>query len=661
MLIGLFAHYLGVLGVNCLVIFLFLTSFFVIYYNFITIFFSQQAVSLDIGAWFSSYNIDITWEFQNTLITSLLAFIVISISFLIHIYSMYYMDNDTSYIKFIMLLSLFTFFMLFLIFSSQLVTILVGWEAVGICSFLLINFWGVRQEANQSAIKAVLFNKIGDLGFIFAILVALQLTLETDLVSMNTLIIYYSKNLLFFKSLNIGQLLGYSLLLAAFGKSAQFFFHLWLTDAMEGPTPVSGLIHSATMVIAGVFLIIQTFPIINTSAELLLIIMFVGTVSTLITSLVATTSFDIKRIIANSTASHIGLMFMALGLGDLSISLFHLTTHAYFKAFGFLLAGYLIHLLGNEQDSRWMAGIFNILPIVSVLEEYWCITMLNLPNSSSYYSKELFFNSYWAYNQLYLTSFIIYVSFFMCFLSFICSTLYIAYLLSWLGDKVSIKKMQLKHVYESKWLPLSILLVLALCSQLVGFSLFNLFFNQNAFYIFNNLSLFYFIADWSEFYLLYSSFAIITISIIIDIIEDYNYNWDYKIINLPFFIGAILVYLTCFYSTLTYGFMLLLLYFLIKGYYELFQYNNNANFTTLIRRVTSFSLDSLFNFSLYNSNIKGLNIFVSIDNFLLETANHITFYKKVSFYLQKYTFNRFILQININLILIVLFLLFILV
>ena len=302
--------------------------------------------------------------------------IVISISFLMHVYSIYYMDNDTSYQKFIMLLSLFTFFMLFLISSTQLVTILVGWEAVGVCSFLLINFWGVRQEANQSAIKAVLFNKIGDLGFILAILLSIQFIINSDLLMLNTLINYYG-HITILQNWTLVKILGYSLLLASFGKSAQFFFHLWLTDAMEGPTPVSGLIHSATMVIAGVFLIIQVFPLINFSPELLLIIMFVGTATTLITSLVATTSFDIKRVIANSTASHIGLMFMSLGLGDLSISLFHLTTHAYFKAFGFLLAGYVIHLLSNEQDCRWMAGFFNLFPVLSILQEYWCITMLN--------------------------------------------------------------------------------------------------------------------------------------------------------------------------------------------------------------------------------------------------------------------------------------------
>lgn len=568
---------------------------------------------------------------------------------------MYYMDNDTSYFKFIMLLSLFTFFMLFLIFSSQLITILVGWEAVGICSFLLINFWGVRQEANQSAIKAVLFNKIGDVGFIFAILISLQLVLETDLIALNNLIVPYTNNFLFLNQFTSIQLLGYALLLAAFGKSAQFFFHLWLTDAMEGPTPVSGLIHSATMVIAGVFLIIQTFPIINLSSELLLIIMFVGTVSTLITSLVATTSFDIKRIIANSTASHIGLMFMSLGLGDLSISLFHLTTHAYFKAFGFLLAGYLIHLLSNEQDCRWMAGIFNLLPIVSLLEEYWCITMLNLPNSSSYYSKELFFNSYWAYNQLYLTSFIIYVSFFMCFLSFICSSLYVGYLLSWLGDKISIKKLSLAHIYENKWSPLSVLLILALCSQLVGFTLFNIFFTQNAFFIFNNLSLFYFIADWSELYLLYGSVAIIFITLIIDFIEDFNHKIiQITNINIILIILGSLLYLLLFYNTLPY-FINVLNILIIGMFINKFSINTNLNYTYLIKRITSFSLDSLFNFSLYNSNIKGLNLFISIDNFLLETANHINLYKQISFYLQKSIFNKFLLQININLVLVIIF------
>lgn len=647
---------MGILGINFLIIFVLIFNVILAYLNikFLNNFLISN-ILVNLGNWCNIDLLNIKWLFQNNNIIALISSVVISISTIIHIYSIYYMGNDNNYLKFIMLLNIFTFFMLFLIFSSQLIIMLIGWESVGICSFLLINFWSVRQEANQSAIKAVLFNKIGDLGFIVVILISLYIINDTSLLNINFLIFNFS-NIIFW-NLNIIKIVGYCLLLAAFGKSAQFFFHLWLTDAMEGPTPVSGLIHSATMVIAGVFLIIRVFPIIKYSKELLLIIMLVGTITTLITSLIAIISFDIKRIIANSTASHIGLMFMSLGLGDLSISLFHLVTHAYFKAFGFLFAGYLIHLLLNEQDCRQISGFFNILPIISILEEYWCITMLNLPNLSSYYSKELFFNSYWSYSNLLIYSFIIFCSFLMCFLSFICSSLYIAYLLSWLSDQATIKKYILKNIKELNYIALFILIILALFSQLVGFILVNIFVNN---YFFNTLtqSLYFFVADWSELKLLSALCGILIITCIADFISDIFFKKNYfknlnninKINNS--YNKTIFILWFIFNKSLVYLFLLLTIFYLINinNYYI-----NWKNFNKII---VSFSLDNLLNFLFYNILNEAFLIFYSIDNYLVETSNHLFLFQKISYFSQKFVFNKYIIQINFNFILVITFLLF---
>jgi NADH:ubiquinone oxidoreductase subunit 5 (subunit L)/multisubunit Na+/H+ antiporter MnhA subunit len=319
-----------------------------------------------------------------------------------------------------------------------------------------------------------------------------------------------------------------------------------------------------------------------------------------------------------------------------------------------------------------MGGVFNLLPIISILEEYWCITMLNLPNSSSYYSKELFFNTYWAYNNIYISSSIIYFSFLMCFLSFICSSLYIGYLLSWFSDKVSIKKQNLFMLYESKWLPLIILIILAIFSQLLGFILYNIFLSNNSFFTFQETSLFFFLADWNEFYLLYSSIIIILITCLIDFFEDWN-NYKFNISKIlfktttnffkQFILIIIFTVFILFYTnnyiiwvlgliTIIYLFNLLYIHYSTNYYTIIFNLNNNQWFF-FIKRITSFSLDSLFNFSLYSSLTKGLTLFYSIDNYLVETANHLQIYKRISYYLQSLTFNLFLIQININFILMI--------
>jgi NADH-quinone oxidoreductase subunit L len=479
--------------------------------------------------------------------------------------------------------------MILLILSPSLIVMLIGWESVGICSFLLINFWSQRQEAGQSALKAVLFNKIGDLGFLLILIITFFLFKDSSILLINinlSLLTFVELN-----SISLITILNYSILLAAFGKSAQFFFHLWLTDAMEGPTPVSGLIHSATMVIAGVFLCIQLFPLLKLTPVTLLIIMLVGTISALFTSLAAVASFDIKRIIANSTASHISLMFMALGLGDLSVSLFHLTTHAYFKAFGFLFAGYLIHIILNEQDCRKLGGVLGVFPIISILSEYWYITMLNLPNLSSYYSKELFFSTYWSKSHLIVMNWITLISFLLCFMSFLFSAAYVASLIIWLQDSVTFSKKYINELYEVNWLALIILVILALFSQVVGF-LLNILFNSQ--FSLLDSSSFYFISDWNESSLLLSSFIIISFTLSIEFLDTINPA-------------------------------------LIK-----------------VKPSSSFFMDSLLNWSLYNSSWRGFNFFISLDNFIVETSSFINYYKQISYYLQSYLFNKFILQLYIN-------------
>jgi proton-translocating NADH-quinone oxidoreductase chain L len=324
-------------------------------------------------------------------LTSIMLLVVTFISFLVHFYSVDYMGNDPHQARFMGYLSLFTFFMLILVTSDNFLQLFIGWEGVGLCSYLLISFWFTRILANKAALKAMFMNRIADVFFIFAILIFFFYFGTTDYIVVFELVPFLNFLIMHFFGIPFSflDLICFFLFIGAIGKSAQLGLHTWLPDAMEGPTPVSSLLHAATMVTAGVFLIIRCSPIFEFSSNILYIISFIGGFTAFFFALVAVFQYDLKKIIAYSTCSQLGYMFVACGLSNYYLSLFHLFNHAFFKALLFLSAGSIIHALYDEQDIRRMGGLLNFLPF-----SYFCfligsLAIMAFPFFTGFYSKDL--------------------------------------------------------------------------------------------------------------------------------------------------------------------------------------------------------------------------------------------------------------------------------
>ena len=308
---------------------------------------------IELGHWFSVGLLSIHWSFTFNSLSWIMCFIVSTVSLVVHIFSFFYMYKDPHINRFFCYLNLFTFFMLFLIVSNNLILMFWGWEGVGICSYLLINFWYTRIAANKSALKAVFINKLSDIFLLYGILLIIIEFNTTEIPVILALVPFFKYKVLYccgftFFLLDIISLF---LTLGSFGKSAQLGFHLWLPDAMEGPTPVSALIHAATMVTAGVFLLLRLSLFFDYSILILKIVLFVGSFTALISSLIGSFQYDIKKIIAYSTCSQLGYMFVSCGFSNYSLSLFHLFNHAFFKSLLFLSSGLVIHAL-YTQDIR---------------------------------------------------------------------------------------------------------------------------------------------------------------------------------------------------------------------------------------------------------------------------------------------------------------------
>ena len=334
---------------------------------------------LDCGVWLEFDSLRIKWEFIFDSTNILMILTVVLISTVVHLYSFDYMKEDPHFVRFISYLSLFTFFMLILLSANNFLVMFIGWEGVGLCSYLLINFWFTRIQANKAAIKAILINKIGDLGILFSLLIIYNLYETLD---------YHTLFLLVSPSFNI-DLICFFLFIGCMAKSAQIGLHMWLPDAMEGPTPVSALIHAATMVTAGVFLIIKCSFIFELSYSILIFINIIGLLTSLFGATVGLFQYDIKKIIAYSTCSQLGLMFCACGLSAYSLSLFHLINHAFFKALLFLCAGSIIHSLNDEQDIRKMGGLGFKLKLTYQSLLIGSLSLIGFPFLSGFYSKEL--------------------------------------------------------------------------------------------------------------------------------------------------------------------------------------------------------------------------------------------------------------------------------
>ena len=352
--------------------------------------FNQYQDNIVIATWISSGTLDVNWSMKIDPLSAIMLVVVTSVSSLVHIYSIGYMSHDPHKPRFMAYLSLFTFAMLMLVTSDNFIQLFFGWEGVGLCSYFLIGFWFKKDSANTAAIKAFVVNRVGDFGFALGIFLIFYLFGTVNYSEVFELIpTVVEKNLIFLGiEINAIDLICLLLFVGAMGKSAQILLHTWLPDAMEGPTPVSALIHAATMVTAGVFLVVRCSPIYEYSELALNVITIVGMSTAFFAASVALVQTDIKKIIAYSTCSQLGYMFFATGVGAYNVAMFHLFTHAFFKALLFLGSGSVIHAFKDEQNINNMGGVWKKLPYTYSLMIIGTLALTGFPFLSGFYSKD---------------------------------------------------------------------------------------------------------------------------------------------------------------------------------------------------------------------------------------------------------------------------------
>nr|YP_011008101.1 NADH dehydrogenase subunit 5 [Dictyotopsis propagulifera]WBP69967.1 NADH dehydrogenase subunit 5 [Dictyotopsis propagulifera] len=429
---------------------------------------------IKIATWLDSDLLQINWGFCFDSLTVTMLFVVTFISMLVHIYSLEYMKLDPHLSRFMSYLSLFTFFMLILVTSDNFVQMFLGWEGVGLCSYLLINFWFTRIQANKAAIKAMLINRIGDFSLalsIFGIFFYFKSVDYAIVFALAPQYSYYTCYSFFNIKFYVLDLLCLLLFIGAMGKSAQLGLHTWLPDAMEGPTPVSALIHAATMVTAGVFLLVRCSPMLEYSLNILFIISIIGAMTAFFAATTALVQNDLKRIIAYSTCSQLGYMIFACGLSNYSIAIFHLSNHAFFKALLFLGSGSVIHALGDEQDIRKMGGLRKILPFTYSIMVIGSFALMGIPFLTGFYSKDLILEaSYSVY------SYSSHFAYWLGSLSAFCTAFYSIRLLTlcFLSEPNG-SRFLILSASESNWLIGFVLAALALPSIFIGYLTKDLF------------------------------------------------------------------------------------------------------------------------------------------------------------------------------------------
>jgi proton-translocating NADH-quinone oxidoreductase chain L len=365
----------------------FCVGFFLLCTNF-----TQNKIStIVISPWIVCDALEVNWELYCDNLTLSMVCVVTSVSTLVHLYASEYMENDPHLQRFMCYLSLFTFFMLILVTAGNFIQMFVGWEGVGLASYLLINFWHTRIQANKAAIKAMLFNRVADM-FMLLGLFSIYLLFETFDYPVIFAVAPLVKNVTITIGFYNGSVIDFIclfLFLGAMGKSAQFGFHNWLPDAMEGPTPVSALIHAATMVTAGIFLLIRCSFLFELSPFVLQLVAIVGSVTALFGAYTGLFSHDIKKVIAFSTCSQLGYMMLACGLERYNAAFFHLVSHAFFKALLFLAAGAIIHAAFDEQDVRKYGSFRRYLPLTYICFLIGSLNLMGIPFLSGFYTKDL--------------------------------------------------------------------------------------------------------------------------------------------------------------------------------------------------------------------------------------------------------------------------------
>jgi proton-translocating NADH-quinone oxidoreductase chain L len=441
-----------------------------LFYNVVS---SGVVYKLTMGDWIVVDSLNISWSFCFDSLTSIMLIVVTFISTLVHLYSTEYMEYDPHLPRFMSYLSLFTFFMLILITANNFLQMFVGWEGVGLSSYLLINFWFTRIQANKAAIKAMLINRVGDFALLLAIFAIYFVfnSLDYDTVFSLTPLMLDYKILIGGVKIPALDMICLLLFFGAMGKSAQLGLHTWLPDAMEGPTPVSALIHAATMVTAGVFLLARCSHLFEHSQLALNFIMFIGSATAFFASTTGLFQNDMKRVIAYSTCSQLGYMVFACGLSSYEVGIFHLSNHAFFKALLFLGAGSVIHAVADEQDMRKMGGLRNLLPFTYSIMLIGSLALMGFPFLTGFYSKdtilEVAYAKYtiWGHFSYYLGTF---AAFFTAFYSI--RLLFLVFLAEPNGHKTSIL-----NAHEGSWRMTFPLFILSIFSISIGFLTRDLF------------------------------------------------------------------------------------------------------------------------------------------------------------------------------------------
>ena len=395
---GFFGRKIGVTGSHLITCTLVVTTAVLSIVSFFEVGMNNAPVSIKLFRWIDSESLDILWSFNFDSLTVSMLIPVLIISSLVHIYSIGYMSHDPHNQRFFSYLSLFTFMMIILVTSDSYLLMFVGWEGVGVCSYLLVSFWFTRIAANQSSISAFLTNRVGDCFLTIGMFAILWSFGNIDYSTVFSATPFISENII--------TVIGICLLIGAMAKSSQVGLHVWLPMAMEGPTPVSALIHAATMVTAGVYLLMRSSPLIEYSNTALLLSLWIGAITTVFSSLIGLFQQDIKKVIAYSTMSQLGMMVVAVGLSSHNVALFHLINHAFYKGLLFLGAGAVIHAVADNQDFRKYGGLKPFLPLTYSVMLIASLSLVAFPFMTGFYSKDFILES--AYGQFHFSSVVVY-------------------------------------------------------------------------------------------------------------------------------------------------------------------------------------------------------------------------------------------------------------
>jgi len=395
---GFFGRKIGVSGAQWITCSSVITTTMLAITVFFEVGFNNIPVTIKLFRWVDSESLNILWAFNFDSLTVSMLIPVLIVSSLVHIYSIGYMSHDPHNQRFFSYLSLFTFMMIILVTANNFLLMFVGWEGVGVCSYLLVSFWFTRIAANQSSISAFLTNRVGDCFLTIGMFAILWSFGNIDYSTVFSLAPYISENII--------TLIGICLLIGAMAKSSQIGLHVWLPMAMEGPTPVSALIHAATMVTAGVYLLMRSSPLIEYSSTVLMLCLWIGAITTVFSSLIGLFQQDIKKVIAYSTMSQLGMMVIAVGLSSYNIALFHLVNHAFYKGLLFLAAGSVIHAVADNQDFRKYGGLKVFLPLTYSVMLIASLSLVAFPFMTGFYSKDFILES--AYGQFYFSSTVVY-------------------------------------------------------------------------------------------------------------------------------------------------------------------------------------------------------------------------------------------------------------